>query len=107
MEKKTVGLIATIGTTLLCACPGLCLCLWGVMGLSGTPIDVTNFDGQTTSEPMGTGVAIALLCVSLIAIAIPVVVGFFTLRKKDDDADGFVDAAPFDPADNDPLPPAS
>ena len=107
MEKKTVGLIATIGTTLVCACPGLCLCLWGVMGISGTPIDVTGFDGQTSSEPMGTGLAIGLLCVSLIAIATPVAVGFFTLGKKDKDDDGFVDAVPFEAADNDPLPPVS
>ena len=106
MEKKTIGLIATIGTALLCACPGLCLCLWGIIGLSGTPIDVTDFGGQTTSEPMGTGMAIGLLCVSLIAIAIPVVVGFFTLRNKDED--GIVDAVPVVPySDDEPIPPAS
>ena len=106
MDKKTVGLIATIGTTLVCACPGLCLCLWGVMGLSGTPIDVTDFGGQTTSEPMGTGLAIGLLCVSLIAIAIPVVVGFFTLRNKEED--GVINAEPVEPVSYDePLPPAS
>ena len=105
MDKKTVGLIATIGTTLVCACPGLCLCLWGVMGLSGTPIDVTGFDGQTSSEPMGTGVAIALLCVSLIAIATPAVVGFFTLRNKPED--DVIDAAPITPVSDEPIPPAS
>ncbi|MBT3323283.1 MAG: hypothetical protein HN392_13445 [Anaerolineae bacterium] len=84
MEKKTIGLIATIGTAFLCACPGLCLCLWGFIGISGTPIDQT-LNGQTTSEPMSTGLAVSLLCLSLIAIAIPIIVGFFTLRNTGDD----------------------
>ena len=105
MDKKTVGLIATIGTALLCACPSLCLCVWGVMGLSGTPIDVTNFDGQTTSEPMSMGLAAGLLCLSLIGILVPIAVGFFTLRKKPED--GIIDAEPVVPVSDEPLPPAS
>ena len=106
MEKKTVGLIATIGTTLVCACPGLCLCLWGGIGLTGTPID-TTIGGQTTSQPMGSGMAIGLLCVSVIAIATPAVVGFFTLRNTDED--GAIDVEPSMPSysDDEPLPPAS
>ena len=105
MDKKTVGLIATIGTTLVCACPGFCLCLWGVMGLSGTPIDVTGFDGQTTSEPMSSGLAIALICLSLIGLLIPVAVGFFTLLKKPED--GIIDAEPIVSVSDEPIPPAS
>ena len=101
MEKKTVGLIATIGTTLVCACPGLCLCLWGVMGISGTPI-TSNVGGQETVAPMGTGVAVALLCVSVVAIATPAVVGFFTLRNTDED--NLIGAPSYSDG---PLPPAS
>ena len=116
MEKKTIGLIATVGTVLLCACPSLFLCIWGVIGISGTAID-TTVGGQTTSQPMNTGLAVALLCVSLIGILIPVVVGFFTLRKKP--AETAINAAPMaspavqnvvqsNPFDNDePLPPTS
>ncbi|MBT3315938.1 MAG: hypothetical protein HN390_15130 [Anaerolineae bacterium] len=105
MDKKTVGLIATIGTALLCACPSFFLCVWGILGVTGTPID-TTVSGQTTSQPMAPGLGFALLCLSLIGILIPVAVGFFTLRKKDED--GVINAEPFDPpADNDPLPPVS
>ena len=104
MDKKTVGLIATIGTALLCACPSLCLCLWGIIGISGAPIDQT-FNGQTISEPMSSGFAIALICLSLIGIAVPIVVGFFTLRKKPED--GIIDAEPVVPVSDEPLPPAS
>ena len=103
MEKKTVGLIATIGTTLVCACPGLCLCLWAGIGLSGEPI-TTTVGSQESVAPMNPGVAVALLCVSLIAIATPAVVGFFTLRNTDED--GVIDAVP-SYSDDGSLPPAS
>ena len=105
MDKKTVGLIATIGTTLLCACPSLCLCLWGAIGLSGEPI-TTTVGNQQTIEPMSSGLAIAFICVSLIGLLVPVVVGFFTLRNKEEDS--VIDAEPVEPVSYDePLPPAS
>jgi len=106
MEKKTVGLIATIGTTLACACPGLCLCVWGGMGLSGTPI-TTTIGNQETVAPMNTGLAIGLLCVSVIAIATPAVVGFFTLRNTDEDGVLDIESSTLSPSDDEPLPPTS
>ena len=104
MDKKTVGLIATIGTALLCACPSIFLCIWGIIGISGAPIDQT-FNGQTTSEPMSSGLAIALICLSLIGLLIPVAVGFFTLRNKPED--GIIDAEPIVSVSDEPIPPAS
>ena len=112
MDKKTVGIIATAGTFLFCACPSFFLCIWGVIGVSGVPIDQT-FGGQTTSKPMPTALGFALLCLSLIGLLVPVAVGFFTLRKKPEDA--AINAQPMtspgvqsDPFDNDdPLPPTS
>ena len=104
MDKKTVGIIATLGTTVICACPSIFLCIWGIVGISGAPIDQT-FNGQTTSEPMSSGLAIALICLSLIGLLVPVVVGFFTLRKKSED--GVIDAAPVAPVSDESIPPAS
>jgi len=101
MDKKTVGLIATIGTALLCACPSIFLCVWGVLGVAQVPID-TTLNGQTTTQPMSMGLGVALLCLSLIGIATPVVVGFFTLRKKPED-----DVVDVEPISDDPIPPAS
>jgi hypothetical protein len=49
---------------------------------------------------MGTPMAIGLLCLSIILIIIPIVVGFFTLRNKPA-------PAPVAPNFNEPLPPAS
>ena len=51
---------------------------------------------------MAPGLGFALLCFSLIGLAIPVAVGFFTLRNKPDD--GIIDSAP---VSDEPLPPAS
>ena len=106
MDKKTVGLIATIGTALLCGLPGLCLCLFGVVTAAGVMPYTTEFNGVSDSGTMSSASGFAMLCVALILILIPAAVGFFTLRKKNDD--GVINAEPFDPpADNAPLPPAS
>ena len=104
MDKKTVGILSTLGATVICACPSIFLCIWGIVGISGAPID-TTIGGQTTSEPMSSGLAIALICLSLIGLLVPVAVGFFTLRKKPED--GVIDAAPVVPVSDEPLPPAS
>ena len=109
MDKKTVGLIATIGTALLCGCPGLCLCIFGVVTAAGVMPYTTEFNGVFENGVMPSASGFAMLCVALIFILIPVAVGFFTLRKKDDD--GIIDAVPAAPvapySDDEPLPPAS
>lgn len=111
MDKKTVGIIATVATFLFCACPSFFLCLWGVIGVSGVPIN-QSFGGVTTSEPMPMALGVGLLCLSLIGILTPVAVGFFTLRKKPEDAainaEPITSAEDTDPFPNDdPLPPPS
>ncbi len=92
MDNKTKGIIATVAAVLLCGCPGLFLCIFGA---------ATAFGGGTYSLGSDTGnipptTGYVLLCLSIIMIIIPVVVGFFMLRKK-----------PGVPASNEPLPPAS
>lgn len=113
-SKRNTALIATIGTTVLCGLPGLCLCLMGgmfaVVGtIPGADIDVAGSNDPGAAIAMGVG----MLCVSLVLIAIPVVVGFVTLRKKPEET--AINAVPMtppvvqnNPFDNDePLPPAS
>ena len=84
MEKRKVGIIVTIIATVLCGCPGLFgLLFGGVFALAGAVPGATinNFDGS--SDPM-TAIATGLgtCCVGLIFVAIPIAVGFFTLRKQ-------------------------
>ncbi|MEW5940704.1 MAG: hypothetical protein AB1750_13630 [Chloroflexota bacterium] len=88
MNNKNTGVIATIATAVLCGCPGLSLCLFGAITASG--------NGTFNEEALSPAVGFALICVALIFIAIPVVVGVVTLRKK-----------PEVPASDEPVPPAS
>lgn len=83
MNNKNTGIIATVASVLLCGCPGLFLCLFGALTAAG--------QGTFNDEALAPSVGFALLCVALIFILIPVGVGFFTLRKKPEDA-----AAPSD-----------
>jgi len=125
MDKKTTGLIATIATALLCGCPGLIgLCFGATSVLAGmmpgADIDVFGSGDPAAATTMG----FVFLCLSVIFIAIPVVVGVVTLRKKpDDDAEVppmpaapaapstsetvVATKAPAEPKDDGPLPPAS
>lgn len=95
MDKRTTGLIATIATALLCGCPGIFICLFGALTAAG--------QGTFNDQSLSPSVGFVLLCLSLLFIAIPFVVGFATLRKKPQvPAPGVVE-----PIDNEPLPPAS
>ena len=95
MDSRTKGIIATVAAVLLCGCPGLFLCIFGALAAAGAPV-TTEWNGVTNSAPMQPTTAFALLCVGLIFIVIPIVVGFITLRKK---------AAPADTSG--PMPPAA
>ncbi len=78
MDNKTKGIIATVAAVLLCGCPGLFLCIFGA---------ATAFGGGTYSLGSGSGnipptMGYVFLCLSIILVIIPIVVGFFTLRPK-------------------------
>jgi hypothetical protein len=94
--NRTWAIVLTIASVLLCGCPGLFLCAFGAAGIAGLPVTTTLNDTSNTA-PMGTPMALALLCGAIILILIPVLVGFFTLRKK---------AAPAVVV-SEPMPPAS
>jgi hypothetical protein len=100
MNNRNTGIIATVASTLLCGCPGLFLCIFGAASATGRVPFNTEVNGvsQTGSIPAVAGMV--MLCLSVIFILIPVVVGVLTLRQRP--------APPLPPADfNEPLPPAS
>ena len=123
MDKKTTGLIATIATALLCGCPGLFgLCIGGTSVIAsfipGANIDVFGSNDPAAATTMG----FVFLCLSVIFIAIPIVVGVVTLRKPKEGSPAIVNVEPIvkptvepgsepnpplPPADDEPLPPAS
>jgi len=74
MEPKTKGIVATIASVVLCGCPGLFMCLFGVITTTG--------NGTFNDSSLPSSVGFVLMCLSLIFIIIPIAVGFFMLRKK-------------------------
>lgn len=82
MDKKTTGMIATLAAVFLCGCPGLFLCIFGAVSAAGVMPYTTELNGVTGSGTVPTGMGIAMLCAGLLFVAIPVAVGFFTLRNK-------------------------
>jgi len=92
MDNKTKGIVATVAAVLLCGCPGLFLCIFGAATAFGG--GTFTLGSESGNIPPTTGYV--LLCLSIIMVLIPLVVGFFMLRKKLEKSIG-----------NDPLPPAS
>lgn len=82
MNNKNTGMIATIAAVVLCGCPGLCFCIFGAVTAAGLMPYTTELNGVSNSGTMPASAGIAMLCFSIIAILIPIGVGFFTLRKK-------------------------
>ena len=101
VKKKTGAIIATIATAVLCGCPGLAGACWGGLSaiisfIPGANIDIGGSSDPNTALMWGIGA----LCGGLIFVAIPVVVGIVTLKKKKEPA--VTELPP-----SEPLPPAA
>jgi len=125
MDKKTTGLVATIAAALLCGCPGLIGLCFGTTSVLASMMPGSDVDVFGSNNPAaGTAMGFAFLCLSIIFIAIPVVVGVLTLRKQPGEGDEVPPApaapdapavpaapatpeTPAEPEDKEPLPPAS
>jgi hypothetical protein len=100
MDKRTTGIVATVVTALLCGCPGLFSVCWG--GLAALISFIPDADiniGGSNDPTMALFTGLGALCIGVIFVAIPVAVGYFTLRNKPEPEA----AAVYD----EPLPPAS
>jgi hypothetical protein len=94
--NRNTSIILTVATALLCGCPGLFLCIFGVVAATGQLPYTTTLNGVSGQGVVPTTYGFVMLCLALIFIAIPVVVGVVTLRRK-----------PEAPVSNEPIPPAS
>ena len=82
MEDRTIAIIATMGgCTFMRASRGLIACLFGVLIAAGVPF-YSDFNGISGYRPLPLPYGIVLFCVAIIFFLFPVLVGFFTLRKK-------------------------
>jgi hypothetical protein len=79
--NRTTAIILTVVSALLCACPGLFLCVFGGLVAGGQPIN-TELNGVTDTTTLPTSYGIAMLCMAVVLILIPALVGFLTLRNK-------------------------
>ncbi len=96
MDKRTAGIIATVVTALLCGCPGLLSVCWGGIAAVASFIPGADINIGGSSDPAkALGAGIGAFCIGIIFVAIPIVVGFLTLRKKPEVA----------PYPSEPLPP--
>ena len=82
-KSKTGAIIGTIVAALLCGCPGLIgLCL-GATSLVASFIPGAQIDVFGSKDPQSAlMMGLVSLCGGVIFIAIPIVVGVLTLRKK-------------------------
>lgn len=90
--NRNTGMIVTIVTALLCGCCALFSCIMGFGAVTGNG----NITIGDTVQPMPPTAGYVFLCLSVLFIIVPVVVGFVILRRK-----------PEAPVSNEPLPPAS
>lgn len=99
-DTKTGAIVGTAAAAVLCGCPGLFAICWGgiaavVSFMPNADIDIGGSSDPNTAFFTGIGA----LCGGLLFVAIPIVVGVLTLRKKKD--------APAEVLPQEPLPPAS
>jgi hypothetical protein len=103
-DKRTVGLVATAITALLCGCPGLIsLCFGAMFALTGS-IPGADIDIGGSSDPAAAiWLGLGGICVGLLLVAIPAAVAFFMLRNRAASPSPPVSRPP---VSDEPLPPA-
>lgn len=104
MNSRITGTILTVLAALIFGCPGLlCLCsgLVGAMvGISGDPYYYLGID---TEPRISLVVGLSMICLSVILIVIPIIVGIFTIRGKpqpDEDEVITIDSQVYEPREN-------
>lgn len=83
MDKRTAGMIGLVASIIFCGLPGLCgLCFGSMFSIIGF-IPGAEIDIFGSSEPRAAFITgLVALCLSVIFIAIPILVWYFTLRPK-------------------------
>ena len=97
--NRNNAIIITVVAALVCGCPGLIACFGGAILAVLSRIPDTQYSGGLNpSSALGGG--LGGICLGIVFIAIPIVVGVVLLRKKPAAADATV----IPPSE--PIPPA-
>ncbi len=95
--KRTLGIIGTSITGIVCGCPGLCLLLLGAVATFGEDIRDPNVIAGNEGDPVTGG--IILLCIGIFLVAVPSLIAFFTFRTPRGSKGSDIDI-------DEPIPPA-
>lgn len=83
MDKRTTGIILTVVAVVLCGCPGLISLFAGALFALVSFIPGAEIDVFGRSDPQSALIAgVVGVCLGLILILIPVVVGYLTLKRR-------------------------
>ena len=97
MNSRNTTLIATIVAVVLCGCPGLFGLCFGLTSVFASFVPNAQIDVFGSSDPQSaTTMGLVALCLSVLALAVPLVV-WFVMRRRESTAVI---------SDNEPLPPA-
>lgn len=82
MTRQT-GLIITLVTAVLCGCPGLFSCLWGLIASVVSFVPDAEIDIGGSNDPMmALAVGVGAIIIGFILVVVPLAVWFFTVRGK-------------------------
>ena len=97
MNNRNTSLIATIVAVVLCGCPGLFGLCFGLTSVFASFVPNAQIDVFGNTDPQSaTAMGLVTLCLSVIALAVPVVVWVVARRRE---------AAAM--SDHEPIPPAN
>ena len=83
MDRRTTGIVATLISVLLCGCPGLVLLFTGSVTAFASQVPGANIDIGGRNDPRAAlNFGIAVLCLGVLFVAIPIVVGVLMLRNR-------------------------
>jgi hypothetical protein len=86
MNSRNTSLIATIVAVVLCGCPGLFGLCFGLTSVFASFVPNAQIDVFGSSDPQSaTTMGLVALCLSVIALAVPVVV-WFVMRRRENKA---------------------
>ncbi len=88
MDRKTLGYLLTIASTILCGLPGLALLCLGSLGTLGA---LTGTELTADEVPYALGGLFVLFCLGLVLLLIPVAAGLWTRRTSDPVAEAVAD----------------
>jgi hypothetical protein len=94
MGRRRSAIIATVATTILCGLPGLASLCIGPLAIWGSQLPTTDIPPGDVNSVIGIGVVV--ICLGLLGVSIPVLMGLFTLRKSKFKPEDFTEPIPLD-----------